>query len=293
MYMVIDLRCNLCPRNCNIDRKENTGFCKSHINPKIARIAPHFWEEPCISGTKGSGTVFFSGCTLKCVFCQNYEISALNQGTEITPYRLSEEYRKLEQLGVHNINLVSACHYIPAVLESFEIYKPNIPIVYNSGGYEKVETLKMLEGIVDIYLPDFKYSDDTLAKEYSFATNYVITAKLAIDEMLRQAGTPVFDDNGIMKKGVIVRHLILPNHTKNSIGVLEILKENYDEKILVSLMGQYVPHGKAMDFEKLSRKITKREYKKVSDKLIELELDGFMQELTSADEKYIPTWDFN
>lgn len=293
MYMVIDLRCNLCPRNCNIDRKENTGFCKSHINPKIARIAPHFWEEPCISGTKGSGTVFFSGCTLKCVFCQNYEISALNQGTEITPYRLSEEYRKLEQLGVHNINLVSACHYIPAVLESFEIYKPNIPIVYNSGGYEKVETLKMLEGIVDIYLPDFKYSDDTLAKEYSFAPNYVITAKLAIDEMLRQAGTPVFDDNGIMKKGVIVRHLILPNHTKNSIGVLEILKENYDEKILVSLMGQYVPHGKAMDFENLSRKITKREYKKVSDKLIELELDGFMQELTSADEKYIPTWDFN
>ncbi len=293
MYMVIDLRCNLCPRNCNIDRKENTGFCKSHLNPKIARIAPHFWEEPCISGTKGSGTIFFSGCTLKCVFCQNYEISALNQGTEITPYRLSEEYRKLEQLGVHNINLVSACHYIPAVLESFEIYKPNIPIVYNSGGYEKVETLKMLEGIVDIYLPDFKYSDDTLAKEYSFAPNYVITAKLAIDEMLRQAGTPVFDDDGIMKKGVIVRHLILPNHTKNSIGVLEILKENYDEKILVSLMGQYVPHGKAMDFEKLSRKITKREYKKVSDKLIELELDGFMQELTSADEKYIPTWDFN
>lgn len=291
--MVIDLRCNLCPRNCNIDRKENTGFCKSHLNPKIARIAPHFWEEPCISGTKGSGTVFFSGCTLKCVFCQNYEISALNQGTEITPYRLSEEYRKLEQLGVHNINLVSACHYIPAVLESFEIYKPNIPIVYNSGGYEKVETLKMLEGIVDIYLPDFKYSDDTLAKEYSFAPNYVITAKLAIDEMLRQAGIPVFDDDSIMKKGVIVRHLILPNHTKNSIGVLEILKENYDEKILVSLMGQYVPHGKAMDFEKLSRKITKREYKKVSDKLIELELDGFMQELTSADEKYIPIWDFN
>ncbi len=293
MDMVIDLLCNLCPRNCNIDRKENTGFCKSHLNPKIARIAPHFWEEPCISGTKGSGTVFFSGCTLKCVFCQNYEISALNQGKEISPYRLSEEYRKLEQLGVHNINLVSACHYIPAVLESFEIYKPNIPIVYNSGGYEKVETLKMLEGIVDIYLPDFKYSDDTLAKEYSFAPNYVATTKLAIDEMLRQAGAPVFDDNGIIKKGVIVRHLILPNHTKNSIGVLEILKENYNNKILVSLMGQYVPHGKAMDFEKLSRKITKREYKKVSDKLIELELDGFMQELTSADEKYIPTWDFD
>ena len=289
---MINLQCNLCPRNCNIDRNENTGFCKSHTKAKIARIAPHHWEEPCISGTKGSGTVFFSGCTLKCVFCQNYEISALNQGREITPYELSEEYKKLEQLGVHNINLVSACHFIPAILESFEIYKPNIPIVYNSGGYEKVETLKLLDGVVDIYLPDFKYSDNALAKEYSFAPDYVNTASLAIDEMVRQAGSPVFDDNGIMQKGVIVRHLILPNHTKNSIGVLEILKERYDDKILVSLMGQYIPHGKAMDFEKLSRKITKREYKKVSDKLIELELDGFMQELTSADKKYIPDWNF-
>ena len=289
---MINLQCNLCPRNCNIDRNENTGFCKSHTKAKIARIAPHHWEEPCISGTKGSGTVFFSGCTLKCVFCQNYEISALNQGREITPYELSEEYKKLEQLGVHNINLVSACHFIPSILESFEIYKPNIPIVYNSSGYEKVETLKLLDGVVDIYLPDFKYSDNALAKEYSFAPDYVNTASLAIDEMVRQAGSPVFDDNGIMQKGVIVRHLILPNHTKNSIGVLEILKERYDDKILVSLMGQYIPHGKAMDFEKLSRKITKREYKKVSDKLIELELDGFMQELTSADEKYIPDWNF-
>lgn len=289
---MINLKCNLCPKNCNINRNENLGFCKSHTNPKIARIAPHHWEEPCISGTKGSGTVFFSGCTLKCVFCQNYEISALNKGREITPYELSEQYKRLEQLGVHNINLVSACHFIPAILESFDIYKPNIPIVYNSGGYEKVETLKLLEGVVDIYLPDFKYSDDTLAKEYSFAPDYVNIASLAIDEMVKQVGTPVFDEDGIMKKGVIVRHLILPNHTKNSIGVLEILKERYDEKILVSLMGQYIPHGKAMDFEKLSRKITKREYKKVSDKLIELELEGFMQELTSADEKYIPTWDF-
>ncbi len=292
MTSVINLQCNLCPRNCNINRNEKTGFCKSNTNPKVAKIAPHYWEEPCISGTKGSGTVFFSGCTLKCVFCQNYEISALNKGKEITPYELSEQYKKLEQLGVHNINLVSACHFVPAILESFEIYKPNIPVVYNSGGYEKVETLKLLEGVVDIYLPDFKYSNDTLAKEYSFAPDYVTTTSLAIDEMVRQVGTPVFHDDGIMKKGVIVRHLILPNHTKNSIGVLEILKERYDDKILVSLMGQYIPHGKAMEFEKLSRKITKREYKKVADKLIELELDGFMQELTSADDKYIPTWDF-
>lgn len=287
--------CNLCPRNCNAERtdKIGNGFCKCTLTPKVARIAPHFWEEPCISGTMGSGAVFFSGCHLKCVFCQNYEISALNNGREITPSELADNYKRLEEQGVHNINLVSACHFIPAVIESFEIYKPKIPIVYNSSGYEKAETLKMLEGLVDIYLPDFKYSDNSLATEYSFAPDYCRTAQSAIDEMIRQVGTPVINDDGIMQKGVIVRHLILPNHTKNSIGVLDILKKRYDEKILVSLMGQYIPHGRADRFEKLSRKITKREYKKVADYLLGLELDGFMQELTSADEKYIPKWDFD
>lgn len=286
--------CNLCPRNCNTNRTNDigNGFCKSTFIPKVARIAPHFWEESCISGTKGSGAVFFCGCNLKCVFCQNYEISALNQGKYITTNQLAENYKRLEAMGVHNINLVSACHYIPAVLESFEIYKPNVPVVYNSSGFEKAETLKLLENAVDIYLPDFKYSDNKLAEEYSSAPDYKETVIKAIDEMVRQKGAPIFDSDGILKSGVIVRHLILPSHTKNSIGVLEILKERYGDKILVSLMGQYIPHGKAMEFDKLSRKITKREYKKVSDKLLELELDGFMQELSSADKQYIPKWDY-
>ncbi len=286
--------CNLCPRNCNSIRttKLGNGFCKSSAIPKVARIAPHFWEEPCISGKNGSGAVFFCGCNLKCVFCQNYEISALNQGKYITPYQLAESYKELEEKGVNNINLVSACHYIFAVLESFKIYKPSVPVVYNSSGYEKAETIKMLESSVDIYLPDFKYSDNKLAEEYSSAPDYKETAVKAVDEMVRQKGVPVFDDDGMLKSGVIVRHLILPNHTKNSIGVLEILKERYDNKILVSLMGQYIPHGKATEFEKLSRKITKREYKKVADKLLDLGLDGFMQELSAADEQYIPKWDY-
>lgn len=286
--------CNLCPRNCNKERTlyEGKGFCNCSLTPKVARIAPHFWEEPCISGTNGSGAVFFSGCTLKCVFCQNYEISQCNTGKEITPSELAEQFKKLEAQGVHNINLVSACHYVPAVIESLNIYKPKIPVVYNSSGYEKTETLRLLEGLVDIYLPDFKYSDNSLAKSYSSAPDYRQTVQKAIDEMLRQTGNPEFDEKGIMKKGVIVRHLILPNHTKNSIGVLDILKERYDKNILVSLMGQYIPHGKAADFEKLGRKITKREYKKVSEHLLSLGLEGFMQELSSADEKYIPDWDF-
>lgn len=286
--------CNLCPRNCNIERNASAGngFCKSSIKPKIARIAPHYWEEPCISGKYGSGAIFFCGCNLKCVFCQNYEISALNKGKTITTSELAQCYKDLESQGVHNINLVSGGHFIPAIIESLKIYKPKIPVVYNSGGYEKAESLKLLDGLVDIYLPDFKYSDNSLAKTYSSAADYCQVAATAIDEMLRQVGKPEFDENNMMKKGVIVRHLILPNHTKNSIGVLEILKERYDKDILVSLMAQYIPHGKAMDFQKLSRKITHREYKKVSDKLMELELEGFMQELSSADEKYIPKWNF-
>ncbi|MCH5300967.1 MAG: radical SAM protein [Ruminococcus sp.] len=286
--------CTLCPRNCNAVRtdKQCEGFCQSFTLPKVARIAPHFWEEPCISGSNGSGAVFFCGCNLKCVFCQNYEISALNQGKYITVSQLAECYKELEKQGVHNINLVNACHYVFAILESFKIYKPSVPVVYNSSGYEKAETLKLLENSVDIYLPDFKYSDNKLAEEYSSAPDYRETAIEAIDEMVRQKGAPVFDDDGMLKSGVIVRHLILPNHTKNSIGVLEILKERYNNKILVSLMGQYIPHGKASQFKKLSRKITKREYNKVADKLLELELDGFMQELSAADEKFIPKWNY-
>lgn len=284
--------CNLCPRKCSAERNETEGkgFCGLGTLPRVARVAPHMWEEPCISGEKGSGAVFFSGCTLRCVFCQNYAISANNNGKSIKVSELAEEFKKLEAIGVHNINLVSPTPYIGAIIEALEIYRPKIPIVYNSSGYENVETLKRLEGYVDIYLPDFKYADDELAVRYSKAPNYVETATNAVKEMLRQTGEPVFDGE-MMRSGVIVRHLVLPNHTKNSVRCLEHISENF-KGALVSLMGQYTPVYKALENEKLNRKITRREYDKVKSKLFELELDGFAQELSSADEKYIPSWDY-
>lgn len=286
--------CNLCPRKCNAERTEHigSGFCQMGELPVVARVAPHFGEEPCISGTRGSGTVFFSGCTLKCVYCQNYEISAKNKGRTITPYELSECYKQLEAKGVHNINLVTADHFIHAVVKSFEIYKPRIPIVYNCSGYTSPKTLSMLDGLVDIYLPDFKYSDDALAVKYSSAPNYVNTATAAIKEMIFQVGTPQFDDEGIMQKGVIVRNLILPAHTRNSIGVLDLIKRNFDNQVMVSLMCQYIPAGRADDFPRINRKITHREYEKVKYELFSRNLDGFTQSLSSASEEYVPIWDF-
>lgn len=286
--------CNLCPRKCNACRTEHqgNGFCGAGTLPVVARVAPHFGEEPCISGTKGSGTVFFSGCTLKCVFCQNYEISDGHKGRAVTPKELADCYKRLESSGVHNINLVTADHYVTAVAESLDIYKPSVPVVYNCSGYTSPKTLSILDGLVDIYLPDFKYSDDALAIKYSSAPNYVNTASAAIKEMIFQVGTPVFDSDGMMKKGVIVRHLILPSHTKNSLGVLDIIKRSYDKQVLVSLMCQYVPVNKAHDFPKINRTITRREYDKVKSSLFALGLDGFTQDLTSASTDFIPDWDF-
>lgn len=286
--------CNLCPRKCNACRTEHqgNGFCGAGTLPVVARVAPHFGEEPCISGTKGSGTVFFSGCTLKCVYCQNYEISDGHKGRAVTPKELADCYKRLEEQGVHNINLVTADHYVTAVAESLDIYKPSVPVVYNCSGYTSPKTLSILDGLVDIYLPDFKYSDDALAIKYSSAPNYVNTATAAIKEMIFQVGTPVIDEDGMMKKGVIVRHLILPSHTKNSLGVLDIIKRSYDKQVLVSLMCQYVPVNKAHDFPKINRTITRREYEKVKSELYVLGLDGFTQDLTSASTDFIPDWDF-
>ena len=286
--------CNLCPRKCNACRTEHqgNGFCGAGTLPVVARVAPHFGEEPCISGTKGSGTVFFSGCTLKCVYCQNYEISDGHKGRAVTPKELADCYKRLEQQGVHNINLVTADHYVNAVAESLDIYKPSVPVVYNCSGYTSPKTLSILDGLVDIYLPDFKYSDDALAIKYSSAPNYVNIATAAIKEMIFQVGTPVIDEDGMMKKGVIVRHLILPSHTKNSLGVLDIIKRIYDKQVLVSLMCQYVPVNKAHDFPKINRTITRREYDKVKSELYALGLDGFTQDLTSASTDFIPDWDF-
>lgn len=287
--------CNLCPRKCNANRTEHfgEGFCRMGTLPVVARVAPHFGEEPCISGTNGSGTVFFSGCTLGCVFCQNYEISAENKGRAITPNQLADCYKMLEDKGVHNINLVTADHFVPAVVKSFEIYKPKLPIVYNCSGYTSAKTLSMLDGIIDIYLPDFKYCDDALAIRYSSAPNYVNTATAAIKEMIYQTGLPEFDKEGIMRKGVIVRHLILPAHTRNSIGVLDIIKRSFDKQVMVSLMCQYVPWGRASEFSRINRTITRREYDKVKLELFRHNLNGFTQDLSSADTEFIPDWNFS
>ncbi len=286
--------CNLCPRQCNIKRDEyiGFGFCKCGTKMKVALIAPHKWEEPCISANNGCGAVFFSGCTLSCVYCQNAEISQENNGRFITPKELSIELKKLENSGVSTIEFVSATQYIDKLIETLDIYRPSVPLIYNTSGFESVETLKKLEGYIDVYLPDFKYSDNALAKKLSYCNNYVEITKNALDEMLRQQPNLEFDENGVIQKGVIIRHLVLPNHTKNSIGVLNIISENFSSKALLSLMGQYIPHHKAFEFEDINRKITKREYNKVLDKLIELDLDGFAQELESADESYIPKWEY-
>lgn len=285
--------CKLCPRECGGFRDENTGggFCGAKAVMEVARIAPHYGEEPCISGKRGSGAVFFSHCAMKCIFCQNYEISHGGFGKEITPAQLAEKFRMLEDMGVHNINLVNGTHYIPQIRESLMLYKPKIPVVFNCGGYEKAESLKLLSGLVDVYLPDFKYADNKMAVEYSGAENYCETAIKAIDEMLAQTGDIRFDDDGMIISGTIIRHLVLPLGTKNSIAVLNIIKECFGNKVFLSLMAQYTPCGKALEHKRLNRKITKREYHKVLDTLFDLELDGYAQELESSGEEFIPSFD--
>ena len=284
--------CDLCPRGCRTERSaDHFGFCGVGSMPKIARIAPHYDEEPVISGTRGAGTIFFCGCNLRCVYCQNYCISSGDTGRYITPYQLSEEYRRLEELGVHNIEFVTPTHYTDAIIESLGYYRPKLPLIWNSSGYEKPETIRRLEGIIDVWLPDFKYSDNALASRLSSCPDYVETAEAAIAEMLRQAGENDVED-GLLKRGVIIRHLVLPSHTKNSIGVLERIAEAFGSGVTVSLMSQYFPAGRAQDFPEINRRITAREYHKVLDKLCELGLDGFAQDMASADQKYVPVWDY-
>ena len=285
--------CNLCPRRCSAVRGEysGSGFCNMGTVPVVARIAPHFGEEPCISGKRGSGAVFFSGCTMRCRYCQNYEISAMNQGRIMTPEQLADSYRRLEAMGVHNINLVTADHFAPAVVKSLELHRPSVPVVYNCSGYTSPVVLHMLEGLVDVYLPDFKYGNDALAVSLSQAPNYVSTATVAVQEMVFQTGTPTLDDDGMLTKGVMVRHLILPAHTRNSIEVIEHIRRHFGKQVLFSLMCQYVPWGEVKNDPKLGRTITKREAEKVKRELFRSGMDGFTQDLTAATAEYIPQWD--
>lgn len=266
------------------------GFCVLPALPGICRADKHMWEEPDISGERGSGTVFFSGCVLRCEFCQNSVISRQSCGKTVDARELSEIFKKLESEGVHNVNLVSPTPYYPVITEALDIYRPAIPIVCNTSGYERVETLKSLKGYIDVYLPDFKYSSAQAAKKYSAAPDYPEVALAAIKEMVRQVGTPVHGNDGMMKKGVMIRHLILPDNVENSLGVLDMIADELPQDIYVSLMAQYFPTGNEAHSE-LSRKITKEEYDTVSSYMMLLGLEnGYMQEHESADSSYVPDW---
>lgn len=281
--------CNICPRKCGIDRNKKAGFCGMGDTIKIARAELHFWEEPCISGKNGSGTVFFSGCPLKCVYCQNNSISAKGFGKEISTERLAEIFKELEEKGAHNINLVTPTHYSEQILEALKIYRPKIPIVYNCSGYESTETLKKFEGIVDIYLTDLKYFDSEVSQKYSKAEDYFEVASKAVKEMIRQLPENIFDENGIMQKGVIIRHLVLPLNLTQTRKIFEWIKNNLPENVIISLMSQYIPLGKAKEFKEINRKITTREYEKALDLFDEFGFEnGFMQERTSSTEEFIP-----
>lgn len=287
--MVIE-SCTQCPRNCGARRDETkgTGFCRMGALPVVARAALHQWEEPAISGTRGSGTVFFTGCSLQCVFCQNYSISTRREvGKVVTPWELHEIFLSLIEQGAHNINLVNPTHFALPIIEALSMEKLPVPVVYNCGGYESLETLRQLEGLVDIYLPDLKYASDELGQKYSGAPDYFTRASAAILEMARQTGPARYTDDGMMKSGTLVRHLILPGNTRNSIAVLQWLHEHLPENP-VSLMAQYVPCGRAGEFPEINRTITKREYEKVRDALFDLDLDGYMQGRSAAKKDFIP-----
>lgn len=287
--------CSLCPRQCKALRTDNrnlNGYCKMPLLPKAARAALHFWEEPCISGKNGSGTIFFSGCALSCVFCQNYDLSHNAYGKMVTYERLAEIFYELEKKGAHNINLVSPTHYAHAVKAALDIYRPKIPIVYNSGGYDRVETLRMLEGYIDIYLLDLKYLSSERAALYSNAPDYPEYAVSAIKEALRQQSECVFDGD-IMQKGVIIRHLLMPQGTREAISVFDWVRENAPQAYF-SIMSQYIPFGKALDMPVINRRVTDREYEKVLDYICEFDFPNiFVQQKNSADKKYIPEFDLS
>lgn len=279
---------------CNTDRtnQEGNGVCGVGTLAKVARAGLHFDEEPVISGGGGSGAVFFSGCPLKCVFCQNYAVSHEAFGKEVSVERLREIYKELISQGAENLNLVSASHFVPAVLESLQ-KKPPVPVIWNSSGYERVETLRLLKGKVDVYLPDFKYALCEPARKYSLAPDYFEHASAAVREMLAQTGPVVLDESGRIQKGVIIRHLILPGQVENSKRVLDHIKAHY-EGAWISLMAQYVPMGRAGQYPEINRRITADEYDEVVDYMLDLGLeDGFIQDLESADSKYTPKFDLS
>ena len=285
--------CTICPHNCKVNRNNGQiGRCRSGNKVKIALASVHNYEEPCISGKNGSGTIFFSNCNLSCMYCQNYKISQLGKGYELSVEELADIMIKQQEKGVNNINLVTPTMYVYQIIEAIKIARQNglnIPIIYNTNGYENVKTIQDLNGYIDIYLPDLKYYSNELSKKYSKVDNYFKYTTEAIKEMYRQVGCPVFDENGIIQKGLIIRHLVLPNHLQNSKHVLKWIKENMPEDTYVSVMAQYFPTYKAKEDDLINRKLTKKEYKEIEEFLYTLDLkNGYMQELGEHEEEYVP-----
>lgn len=289
-------KCNLCPRNCNINRNANElGFCGMGKDLFVARAALHFWEEPIISGDKGSGTVFFSGCNLKCVFCQNYQISTNNFGKKITIQRLSEIFLELQEQGAHNINLVTPTPFVPQIIEALKIAKKNglvIPIVYNSSGYESIETINLLNGYIDIYLPDFKYFDNKYALKYSKCPNYFEYVSASLEEMIKQVGTPQFNKDGMLIKGVIVRHLMLPGLLNDSKKIIHYLVDKYNDDIFISIMNQYTPTNNLDKYKEINKVVDDNDYEELIDYAMDLGIkNGFMQEGETQKTSFIPEFD--
>ena len=290
-------KCTLCPHECKVNRlNKEIGRCKATDKVKLALASLHYFEEPCISGEKGSGTIFFSGCNMSCKFCQNFKISQEGLGKEIEINDLANEFLRLQKENANNINLVTGFMYIPQIIEAIHIARSKglkIPIVYNSSGYESLGALKMLEGYIDVYLPDFKYFDNELSKKLSNINNYRQIAEVALKEMYRQVGAPRFDENGMIKKGLIIRHLVLPNHIENSKNVLKWIKENIDNEVYVSIMAQYFPSHKAMETDDINRKLNINEYNEIEQYVFDLNLNGYMQDLEENEEQYVTDFENN
>lgn len=291
-------QCRICPRNCKVNRGTGqTGICGvSGTGIYASRAALHMWEEPCISGETGSGAVFFSGCPLRCVYCQNYQIAHAEVGMEISVRRLADIFLELQEKHAANINLVTPTHYTPEIIQAVSSAREQgleLPVVYNCSGYEKVETLKKLEGVIDIYLTDFKYMEEEIAARYSKASDYPAVAKAALKEMVRQQSSAVFDEEGMMQKGVIVRHLLLPGHVKNAKAVVKYLYETYGDKIYISLMNQYTPLVHVEAWPELNRRVTRREYNRLVEYALSLGVEnGFVQEGETAKDSFIPAFDY-
>lgn len=289
-------KCDICPRNCNVNRTSDIlGFCKSNALIKVAKVYGHMWEEPCISGSNGSGTIFFSNCNLRCVFCQNHEISQGEIGKEISIKRLSEIFLEQEKRGYHNINLVNPTHYIPQIIEAIKLSKLeglSIPIVYNSNGYENIKSLQLLRGYIDIFIPDLKYYNDKYALKYSSAPNYFNIASQAITEMVNQCPTPIFNDDGLMEKGVIIRHLMVPGLLFDSKKIVDFIYKNFGDNIYLSLMNQYTPMYRAEKYPEINKHLNPKHYDSLIDYCLEIGYkNAFIQDNGTASTVYVP--DFN